>query len=106
MKKYENDAIKAAISWNDDGFNDRNKKICTDLLNFPHIRFWKNKFSIFNNKEDFLDGFDEQTKKLKEEGWHHTVTLDIKVVQSDETKVHLLLHQSRRNSKIKISPFI
>ena len=99
MKKYENDAIKVAISWNDDGFNDRNKKICTDLLNFPHIRLWKNKFSIFNNKEDFLDGFDEQTKKLKEEGWHHTVTLDIKVVQSDETKVHLLLNQSRRNSE-------
>ena len=47
MKKYENDAIKVAISWNDDGFNDRNKKICTDLLNFPHIRLWKNKFSIF-----------------------------------------------------------
>jgi len=68
-------------------------------LNFPHVRLWKNKFSIFKNKEDFLEGFDDQTKKLKEEGWDHTVTLDIKVVQSDETKVHLLLHQSRRNSE-------
>ena len=38
------------------------------------------------------------TENLKKEGWDHTVTLEIKVVQSDESKVHLLLHQSRRNS--------
>ena len=68
MKKYEKEAIKTALSWNDDGFNYRNKKICTDLLNFPHVGLWKNKFSIFKKKEDFLEGFDEQTKKLKEEG--------------------------------------
>ena len=65
MKKYEKEAVKTAISWNDDGFNNRNKEICTDLLNFPHIRLWKNKFSIFNHKDDFLEGFDDQTKKLK-----------------------------------------
>ena len=99
MKKYEKEAVKTALYWNNEGFNNRNKEICTDLLNFPHIRLWKNKFSIFNHKDDFLVGFDDQTKRLKEEGWDHTVTLDIKVVQSDETKVHLLLHQSRRNSK-------
>ena len=46
MKKYEKEAIKTAISWNDDGFNNRNKEICTDLMNFPHVRLWKNKFSI------------------------------------------------------------
>ena len=68
MKKFEKEAVKTAISWNDDGFNNRNKEICTDLLNFPHVRLWKNKFSIFNNKEDFLEGFDDQTKRLKEEG--------------------------------------
>ena len=48
MKKYEKEAIKIAISWNNDGFNKRNKEICTDLLNFPHIRLWKNKFSILH----------------------------------------------------------
>ena len=67
MKNYEKKAVENAIKWNDDGFNNRNKEICTDLLNFPHVRLWKNKFSIFNNKEDFLEGFDDQTKKLKEE---------------------------------------
>ena len=98
MKSYEKEAVDAAISWNDHGFNKRDKNICASLLNYPHIRLWKNKFSIFKNKQDFLDGFDKQTENLKNEGWDHTVTLEIKVVQSDESKVHLLLHQSRRNS--------
>ena len=98
MKNYEKKAVENAIRWNDDGFNKRDKNICASLLNYPHIRLWKNKFSIFKNKQDFLDGFDKQTENLKKEGWDHTVTLDVKVVQSDESKVHLLLHQSRRNS--------
>ena len=99
MKSYEKVAVDIAVSWNDDGFNKRDKDICTNLLNYPHIRLWKNKFSMFNNKKDFLDGFDKQTENLKKEGWSHTVTLSIKVVQSDANKVHLLLHQSRRNNK-------
>ena len=99
MKSYEKEAVDIAVSWNYDGFNKRDKDICTNLLNYPHIRLWKNKFSIFNNKKDFLDGFDKQTENLKKEGWSHTVTLSIKVVQSDTNKVHLLLHQSRRNNK-------
>ena len=98
MKSYEKEAVNTAIFWNDEGFNKRDKDICSGLLNYPHIRLWKNKFSIFKNKQDFLDGFDKQTENLKKEGWNHTVTLNIKVVQSDESKVHLLLHQSRRNS--------
>ena len=80
MKSYEKEAVDIAVSWNDDGFNKRDKEICTNLLNYPHIRLWKNKFSIFNNKKDFLDGFDNQTENLKNEGWSHTVTLSIKVV--------------------------
>ena len=65
MKSYEKEAVDAAISWNDDGFNKRDKNICASLLNYPHIRLWKNKFSILKNKEDFLDGFDNQTENLK-----------------------------------------
>ena len=80
MKKYEKEAIKT---------------VYLGKINFLPIFNHKRRFF----KEDFLEGFDDQTKKLKEEGWDHTVTLDIKVVQSDETKVHLLLHQSRRNSE-------
>ena len=59
------------------------------------------KFSIFEDAEAFLKGYDIQTENLKKEGWDHTVTLDIKAVQSEEQKVHLLLHQSRRNKEGK-----
>ena len=98
MKNHEIEAINIAKHWNDNGFNKRDKKICTEFLHFPHIRLWENKFSVFS-EEEFLEGFDEQTKKLKSEGWNHTITLDIKPIQSSKNKVHLLLHQSRRNKK-------
>ena len=97
MKKFEKEAIDAAIFWNEEGFNKRDKKITINGLHFPHVRLWKNKFSIFENENAFLKGYEIQTKNLKKEGWDHTVTLDIKAVQSQEEKVHLLIHQSRRN---------
>lgn len=97
MKNYEKEAIETAILWNEEGFNKRDRKISVDLMHFPHVRLWNNQFSIFNSKEEFLKGFDQQTQKLEQEGWTHTITKDIKSVQSDESKVHLLLLQSRRN---------
>ena len=97
MKPYEKEAITAALNWNEEGFNKRDKKITIEGLHFPHIRLWQNKFSVFKNEKEFLKGYDIQTKNLKKEGWDHTVTLDIKAVQSQEEKVHLLIHQSRRN---------
>jgi len=97
MESFEQEAINAALYWNEEGFNKRNKKVSVEYLHFPHIRLWKNKFSIFRNESEFLKGFDIQTKNLIKEGWDHTVTLDIKAVQSEKQKVHLLLHQSRRN---------
>ena len=97
MTDVEKQAIEAALFWNEEGFNKRDRNISVDLMHFPHVRLWNNQFSIFNSAEEFLTGFDLQTKKLKQEGWNHTVTIDIKAVQSDDTKVHLLLLQSRRN---------
>jgi len=97
MRLYEKEAITAALNWNEEGFNKRDKKIIIEGLHFPHIRLWQNKFSVFKNEKEFLKGFDTQTKNLKKEGWDHTATLDIKAIQSQEEKVHLLIHQSRRN---------
>ena len=97
MNNSEKEAIETALLWNEEGFNKRNRKISVDLMHFPHVRLWNNQFSIFNSEEEFLKGFDLQTQKLEQEGWTHTVTKDIQAVQSDESKVHLLLLQSRRN---------
>lgn len=106
MKNSEKEAIETAILWNEEGFNKRDRKISVDLMHFPHVRLWNNQFSIFNSEEEFLKGFDQQTQKLEQEGWTHTVTKDIKSVQSDESKVHLLLLQSRRNKDdIEIEKF-
>ena len=97
MNNSEKEAIETALLWNEEGFNKRDRKISVDLMHFPHVRLWNNQFSIFNSEEEFLKGFDLQTQKLEQEGWTHTVTKDIQAVQSDESKVHLLLLQSRRN---------
>ena len=101
MKKYEQEAIDTALYWNEEGFNKRNQDVSVEHMHFPHIRLWENKFSIFKNKEEFLKGFDQQSKNLASEGWNHTVTRSIKVIQSDPEKVHLILHQSRRNKNGK-----
>ena len=101
MKKYEQEAIDTALYWNKEGFNKRNQDVSVKHMHFPHIRLWENKFSIFKNKEEFLKGFDQQSKNLTLEGWNHTVTRSIKVIQSDPEKVHLILHQSRRDKNGK-----
>ena len=101
MKKYEQEAIDTALYWNKEGFNKRNQDVSVKHMHFPHIRLWENKFSIFKNKEEFLKGFDQQSKNLSSEGWDHTITRSIKVIQSDPEKVHLILHQSRRDKNAK-----
>ena len=100
MNNFEIEAINVARKWNNEGFNRRDKIICVKYLHFPHIRLWDNKFSVFT-EEEFIKGFDLQTEKLMNEGWDHTVTLDIKPIQSNKNKVHLLLTQSRRDKNDK-----
>ena len=56
MRLYEKEAITAALNWNEEGFNKRDKKIIIEGLHFPHIRLWQNKFSVFKNEKEFLKG--------------------------------------------------
>ncbi len=99
MKIYEEEAIRTALHWNQEGFNKRNKKISVDFLNFPHIRIANKNITIHNSPEEFLKNWDRGQENLDKQGWDHTDTLSIKPVQSDKNKVHLLLHQSRINKK-------
>jgi hypothetical protein len=50
MNNFEQEAIDAALYWNEEGFNKRNPDICIQFMHFPHIRLWNNKFSIFHSK--------------------------------------------------------
>ena len=95
-KNYEQEAIDLCMYW-EKGFNERNRDICIEAMHFPHVRLWENTFSIFHVAEDFLKGFDKQTADLEKEGWGKTITLDIKAIQSSNDKVHLTIHQSRRD---------
>ena len=97
-KNYVKEAIDLCMYW-EKGFNERNRDICIKAMHFPHVRLWKNTFSIFHVAEDFLKGFDKQTADLEKESWGRTVTLDIKAIQSSDDKVHLTLHQSRRDKE-------
>ncbi len=97
-KNYEQEAIDLCMYW-EKGFNERNRDICIEAMHFPHVRLWKNTFSIFHVADDFLKGFDKQTTDLEKEGWGKTITLDIKAIQSSDDKVHLAIHQSRRDKQ-------
>ena len=97
-KNYEQQAIDLCMYW-EKGFNERNRDICIEAMHFPHVRLWKSTFSIFYLAEDFLKGFDKQTAGLAKEGWGKTITLDIKAIQSSYDKVHLTIHQSRRDKE-------
>mgnify|MGYP001201453467 CR=1 FL=1 len=99
-KNPEQEAIDLCIYW-EKGFNERNIDICIEAMHFPHVRLWKNTYSIFYVAEDFIKGFSKQTSDLEKEGWGKTITSNIKAIQSSEDKVHITLHQSRRDKNNK-----
>ena len=58
MNNYEKEAIEIALRWNEEGFNKRNKEITIEYLHFPHVRLWENKFSIFEDGDAFVKGYE------------------------------------------------
>jgi hypothetical protein len=74
-----------------EAFNERNSNKMADLFNFPHVRFANDSVSVIS-KSEYLNNQDKVTKLLKDEKWHHTEILDIKNIQSNDTKVHFIIH--------------
>ncbi len=93
------DAVEEAIeSYNRwlKGFNTRDRVAMVDELHFPHLRLsGTNQMQVWNTPEDINAAFDEQTRKLKEEGWVRTDSDFIEAIQSGPDKVHLTMIQSR-----------
>ena len=78
------------------GFNTRDRVAMVDEFHFPHLRLsGTNQMQVWNTPEDINSAFDEQTRKLKEEGWVRTDSEFIKAIQSGPDKVHLTMIQSR-----------
>ena len=74
-----------------EAFNERNSNKMADLFNFPHVRFANDSVSVIS-KSEYLNNQDKVTKLLKDEKWHHTEILNIKNIQSNDTKVHFIIH--------------
>ena len=81
------------------GFNSRDRDAMVAELHFPHLRLsGSNQIQVWNTPADINANFDEQTQKLKEEGWVRTESNFIEAIQKGPDKVHLTMIQSRIHS--------
>ena len=81
------------------GFNSRDRAAMVDELHFPHLRLsGSNQIQVWDTAANINANFDEQTQKLKEEGWVRTDSNLINAIQEGSDKVHLTMIQSRIHS--------
>ena len=81
------------------GFNSRDRDAMVAELHFPHLRLsGSNEIQVWDTAANINANFDEQTQKLKEEGWVRTDSNLINAIQEGSDKVHLTMIQSRIHS--------
>ena len=81
------------------GFNARDRDAMVAELHFPHLRLsGSNQIQVWDTAANIKANFDEQTQKLKEEGWVRTDSNFIEAIQKGPDKVHLTMIQSRVHS--------
>ena len=81
------------------GFNSRDRDAMVAELHFPHLRLsGSNEIQVWDTAANINANFDEQTQKLKEEGWARTDSNLINAIQKGSDKVHLTMIQSRIHS--------
>ena len=81
------------------GFNSRDRDAMVAELHFPHLRLsGSNQILVWDTAANINANFDEQTQKLKEEGWVRTDSNLINAIQKGSDKVHLTMIQSRIHS--------
>ncbi len=94
-KKEEEEAIASFRRWLD-GFNARDVNKQINEMHFPHHRLAGSKLNSWETAKEWADGNDKINQKLYAEGWHHTSLVSLNVVQSNQNKVHVTVHMSRR----------
>ena len=81
------------------GFNSRDRDAMVAELHFPHLRLsGSNQIQFWDTAANIHANFDEQTQKIKEEGWVRTDSNLINAIQKGSDKVHLTMIQSRIHS--------
>lgn len=89
------EAIAAFRQWAK-AFNARDTDGMVAQMHFPHMRLSGTRFQVWPAEGNFRAAQEEMTVRLREEGWHTTVTESITVVQAGPEKVHLAIRQSRQ----------
>ncbi len=79
-------------------FNARDTEAQLAEIHFPHLRLAQTRFQWWDSADAFRAVQEEVTRRLHEEGWHHTATLSIHPVQVGVDKVHLAIRQSRQRA--------
>jgi len=101
----EENAVNTAINYHD-AFNEGDVTKTNLFLNFPHARVGADgKLVIAEKPRDMLPA-DFFTRFRTEYGWNHTCCDSRTVIQSNESKVHLMVTFSRyRKDGSKIGTF-
>jgi hypothetical protein len=76
-------------------FNAQDHAALAASLNYPHVRLAVGKFVTYDSAEAFLVRCKVNKAQLEAEGWHHTNTNVIEIIQSGPDKVHLRLEIDR-----------
>ena len=98
MKVSGQEAISAFYIWQD-AWNAGDIKTQISLMHFPHIRLdGNNKFQFYKTPNDYRIAKQDDTAKLKTEGWHHSSMSSIDAVQVGSEKVHVVSRQSRQHA--------
>ena len=97
MEDPAEEAIASFRRWSI-GFNTRDTEAQLAEMHFPHLRLAQNMFQWWATPEEFSNVQEENTRRLKQEGWDHTATLSIHPIQVGTDKVHLAIRQSRQHA--------
>jgi hypothetical protein len=95
MKGSAKEAVASFRRWMV-AFNTRDTEAQLAEMHFPHLRLAQNRFQRWKTIDNFRVTQEMVTRRLNEEGWHHTASLSINPVQVGVDKVHLVIRQSRQ----------
>jgi hypothetical protein len=95
MKGSAKEAVASFRRWMV-AFNTRDTEAQLAEMHFPHLRLAQNRFQRWKTIDNFRVTQEMVTRRLNEEGWHHTASLSINLVQVGVDKVHLVIRQSRQ----------
>lgn len=85
----------AAVWAFQDAFNAQDHERLAAALNYPHVRLWNGVFTQIDSPEEFAEISRRGQAQLEAEGWDHTDTVSINLVQQGPDKAHVALVNQR-----------